>query len=426
MLAACLAFLPFAPAALQQGYTLRPGDVVIADSRPLFGTTGGYVRVRHLDGSVETLASGPPLVSPTDVIVDRDGAVLFSNYKYQSEPINGIYRIDPATGAVTQVDDPQMVLDDLFQFCRDTNGDLVVADGFRGLARVDETGAITWFSPPTAGFDVSIGIALDYDGRVLSSEAPNYWSGGGSTIGRVSSVDAAGQRALVGMDAVVMPFPNGLCLDADGSILLTDHAPTTSLPPHHGLVRLDRAGLATQLEWNGLDQPTDVEVAGHGVNLIADPGDESVLIESPGRFLRRLVSEHDDGLPYNQQPVDRPYGVAVVPWLWLVTPNTVAIGQQAAVEVRSLPAFAGARVVLAISLGNGPSPLATWWPGDLQSSHLDLARAVAFEQTLSAQGTTVFAAAVPNDPALQGRALQLQAFLPSRRLLSNPVSLPVR
>ncbi|MBC8330011.1 MAG: hypothetical protein H8E31_14830 [Planctomycetes bacterium] len=412
--------------APQGGYTLHPGDLVIADSSYNANIQDGAIRIYRANGAVNTVAHGSPLDSPTDVIVDRDGAILFSNYRSQWAPDNGIYRVDPGTGAVTQVDDPNTILDDLFQFCRDTRGDLIVADGYQGLARVDEAGMIHWFSPPSAGFDVSIGIALDYDGSFISSEAPNYFSGS-SSPGWIWSVDHLGVRTPIGSDPNLLPNPNGLALDADGTILATDYR-DDPVPANerHGLVRVDRGGQMTRLEWTGLSDPTDVEVVGAGYNLICDAGDQTIFLDPAGPGIRSLVSEHDDGNPSNGLPIDRPFGIALVPWLWLTTPMTVAIHQPAAVTVRTLPAFAGADLVLAISKDQAATPMAGWWSGDPQTSHVDLGRAVLVRQQIPANGVVNLRARVPNDPGLVGRELHLQAFLPSRRLLSNYVALPVR
>ncbi len=429
MLAVCtlaLSLLPAAPSP-QGGYTLDPGDVVIADSSYLGNYQDGAVRIYRASGAVDTIAHGGPIYSPADVIIDRDGAVLFSNYKYQWEVENGIYRIDPGTGVLSQLDAPYPILDDLFQFCRDTNGDLVVADGFNGLARVDENGLISWFSPPGgAAYDVSIGIALDYDGSFVSAEAPNYLQGN-PPPGSLWSVDPAGVRTLIGSDVAVLPHPNGLALEEDGDILVTDYFSVGNPAlDRHGLVRVDRAGQMTQLEWSGLLGPTDVEVVGRGCNLIADIIDQTVFLDPPAPGVRSLVSEHDDGNPSNGLPVDRPFGLAMVPFVWLTTPMTVGINQNATVTVRTLPQFAGGEIVLAVSCNQVATPMSGYWAGDPQTSHVDLATARLYRQPIPANGTVSFRAAVPNNPGLVGQALHLQAFHPNRRLLSNYVALPVR
>lgn len=72
------------------------------------------------DGTVTVLADrfeGKRLNSPNDVVVRRDGSVWFTDPNYgirddyeghkgaQEQPCQGVYRIDPATGAVTRVAD---------------------------------------------------------------------------------------------------------------------------------------------------------------------------------------------------------------------------------------------------------------------------------------------------------------------------------
>jgi len=424
MLSVCtlaLSLLPAAPAP-QNGYQLAPGDLIIADAGSWIGDDRHSVKILHRNGAIETIVSGTSsiLEFPSDVIIDRDGSLLVASYWDQGS--GDIFRIDPSTSALTALNG--QTLFEPFQMVRDTQGDLVVTDGHAGLARIDENGQVSWFSAPSALPRLDFGIALDYDGSFFVSEPPGYNSGAGSD-GILWSVDPAGVRTLLCQNLQDLPEPKGLALDRDGTLLVADGLDYPSMI-RHGLVRVDRAGQTQVLEWNGLTTPMDVEVLAKGDHLLADKGDESVLRYHAGGGTTRVISEHDDGNPSNMLPVDRPYGIAIVPWLWLRTPMTVSINQAAVATVTTLPAFAGSDVLLAVSSSQLATPMAAWWPSDLQTSFVDLNQAQLIRKTVPPNGEIAFSSIVPNNPNLVGGALHLQAFLPSRRLVSNYVALPVR
>jgi hypothetical protein len=417
-LAVTLTLLALGGAAAAQGYTLRPGDLILADTGNPFSPDGA-VRLLRADGRLETLASGPAVVDVAGVLVDRDGAVLFSHYRNQWVPENGIYRIEPATGALTRLNGP--ALQDNFHFLRDGNGDLIVADGFAGLARVLENGDVQYYSPPSGQFDVSIGVALDYDGTTVLTEAPNYIMGGTSP-GSVFRVDAAGARTLLASDAQLTPYPNGIVLDDDGGFVLSNAFAQGSTGPT-SVVRLDRAGALSALVQAAAPRLLrDVEPLGAGNYLLADAGEEAVVLLRPNGSLRHLVGEDDDGDPFNGRPVDRPAALALVPHVWMTTPYTVALGRSFVVIVRTYTRFAGQPMRLAVSDRMGPSAV----PGTTLTSHLDLARASLQQGVVDSSGRALFVVTVPNDPALLGEELQLQAWLPAAGMLSNHVAVPVR
>jgi streptogramin lyase len=425
-LSALLLLLAAPALAAQGGYVLQPGDVVIADAPSWWGSSNpSAVRILRPDGSLHTVASSAtsPLEFPSDVLIDRDGAILVASYVDQGTQ-NYVYRIDPRTGLFQTLN--QQVLVEPFQMTRDAAGDLVVADGHGGLARIDDQGAVYWFSPPSHPDRSQFGVVLDYDGSFFVTEPPGYASGY-AYDGIVWRVDAAtGAQTLVCQDLVELPEPKGLALGADGNLLVTD-ALDYGAQVRHGLVRVDRHSGAVQvLERAGLTTPMDVERYASGRHLMTDKGAEALVAFRPGGGVDRVVSEHDDGDPFNGLPVDRPYGLAVVPWLWLRTPVAVRLGDTVDLRVDTSPRFAGQEVVLATSLRRSPTRMATVWPGDLQTTPLDLAHASLRRAAVPADGRLRFPVSVPRDPALIGRAVQVQAFLESRRLLSNAEALPIR
>lgn len=415
----CLSLGTTTPAWSQ--YTLHPGDFVIADTANVGGDLQGAIRVLRKDGSVDTLYEGLPLYFPADVAIDRDGAILVSSWRFQWHPENGIYRLDPQTSNLTMLN--VQPLQDNFQFVRDSAGDIIVADGFGGLARIQEDGNVEWFSDPSFDFDPSTGIALDYNGDYLVCEAPNY-AFSSNEPGYLQSVDAAGTRTVLASDPNFFPNPTGLALDLDGTVLVTSVFVAGS--GRTALVRVDRAGNTVDLNTIGLSDPHDVEVVGKGFYAVTDAGQEAVLLRKPNGDLTTVVSEFDDGNAFNRLPVDRPFGGALVPHLWITSPQTVALNDLVDIEVQALPQFAGQEVVVAASENTGPTPMTIWWPGDVQTSHVDLNNAQLLRATLNNAGQATIQGQVPNRPSLVGRALQIQAFLNLPRVLSNPISLPVR
>ncbi|KAA3612709.1 MAG: hypothetical protein DWQ01_03105 [Planctomycetota bacterium] len=412
------AVLAGAPQLSAQGFDLEPGDVIIADDT-LSGPTG-WLRILHKDGSLETIASGTPLFNPAGVYIDRDGNLLVSCWNGQWTPENGIYRFFADGRPYEKLNTTP--LEDNFRVCRDSQGDVVVADGFAGLARIDESGNVDWFSPPgTAQFETNIGVLWDMDGNLLVSEAPNYLMGS-LEPGRIFEVDLAGDRQLFAFDPNLLPNPNGIALNSDGSLLATDAS--TAGDPRHSLVRVNRFGQVQRIS-DRFVFPTDVAIVGRGHSVVAAPGEEAVVWVRPDGSRQTLVSEDEDGNPSNGLPVDRPYALTVVPALWLSTPFVAQLGTLLTFRIESLKAFAGQEVILAISTDQGPYAMANWWSWDAQFSHLDLDQAKLLRGNLQANGEVQFLTWI-QDPNLQGKVLYLQAFLEGERLLSNPVALPVR
>ncbi|MFQ5748438.1 MAG: hypothetical protein ACE5H3_03145 [Planctomycetota bacterium] len=404
------------PPLAAQGYTLHPGDVVLADGR---GSTARVLIAPDSGGPLVTAASGSPIVGPTDVIVDRDGAILVSSWAGDGFPENGIYRIDPGDGSVRKLQGSTLA--DLFQFVRDARGDLVVANGYAGLVRIDSAGNATTFSRPTIRDDVTIGIVLDLDGAFVVTQAPNVFLSHNAP-GFVQRVDpVTGLRTTLASSLPFLGYPNGLALDTNGTLLATN-AQNYMQPFAHGLARVLRNGTVLSLAAAPpLNFPTDIEVLGGGAYLVTDPGDESVLLLEPGNTVRRVISEFDDGNANNGLPVDRPFGLTVVPRLWLRTPFTAPPRGSVRIEVRGKPFH---RVTLAIARKLGPTPLASRFQGDLRTTPLDLTRARLETAASDSTGLAVFPQAVPAN--LAGQVIYLQAFLRGGGALSNFVALPVR
>ncbi len=395
-------------------YQLEPGDLVFTDTSvsPL---RPAAVRVLHPDGSLETILSGAPLNYPDGILIDRDGALLVSNYAYDSSPDNAVLRLDPHTGFVS--DFSRGILRDNFTLLRDGGGRVVVADGYAGLARLGPGGDLTHFSPALVG--VSFGLALDYDGSMLLSEPP----GNATTSGVIYRVGADGKRTRFAEDAHRMPAPNDLALAPDGSLFVTNFHFWTQ--PNPRLVRVTRDGHAQILAAGGLlKKPKGVAVSALNQVVVADLDDQSILAWTPGTSMRRLISDWDDGVD-DGVPVERPFALAWVPPLWLRTPQKMHPGLSSEVSISGIDAWRGQLVLLTASLAMGPTPMRALWPGSLQSSHLNLRNARVFSGLLPHDGSDLhIRAMVPGGVA--GLALHLQVLLPGQQVLSNHHAVPLR
>lgn len=187
-----------APARHANGHTLdRQGRLISCEqgSRSL-------TRV-ELDGSITVLAShwnGKRLNSPNDAVVASDGSIWFTDPSYgitsdyegeRAEPeIDGchVYRVDPATGAVTRVADDFERPNGL-AFSPDES-QLYIADTRRNHIRrfgVTDSGTLTggevFVEAPEGRFD---GLRLDTTGRVWAACADvHVFDPDGSHLGRL-------------------------------------------------------------------------------------------------------------------------------------------------------------------------------------------------------------------------------------------------
>lgn len=163
------------------------------------------------DGSITVVADsfeGRPLNSPNDVIVARDGAIWFTDPPYgllrgecgpdarQEQPVSGVYRCDPHTGAVALVidclDKPNGLgfsPDERILYVSDT-GHSHRAGGNHHIFRFDfddkgTVGPLTVFAEilPAA----SDGFKLDSAGKIWTSagDGVHCYAGDGVLVGRI-------------------------------------------------------------------------------------------------------------------------------------------------------------------------------------------------------------------------------------------------
>jgi hypothetical protein len=404
-------------AAQSQPLNLRPGDVVIADTPQ--NMQRGAIRIYRANGTVDTVLQGQPLESPGGIFIDRDGAILVSSYLYDGSVKNGVFRLDPAGGPVTNLVTTPLI--DNFALVRDTNGDIIVADGYRGLMRVHSDGSTEQYSPNSLN-EIAMGVDLDFDGNILLACPPA--ADNQTTPGTISSVDESGARTILIQDANLIKSPNDLALAPDGSIMASNFTQYYPLTDQPRLVQIERSGIITELAVGGLLQkPKGVHVNEWGHILVADTDEQAILEFDPISGMQHLVWDMSDGVD-DGNPVDRPFAVDQVPSLWLRTDREAVGGAQAQVSVSGISDYWGQPFALAISRVHGATPLNSIFPNSQRTSHLDLSRAILIHGQLPSNGADwSYSGFVPN--SLAGSALHLQVFLPSHELLSNYVALPV-
>ncbi|WAJ28688.1 SMP-30/gluconolactonase/LRE family protein [Antarcticirhabdus aurantiaca] len=166
-------------------------------------------RTEH-DGTITVLADGfegKRLNSPNDVVVHRDGSVWFTDPNYgirddyeghkgvQEQPCQGVYRIDPASGAITRL------VDDFGQpngLAFSPDGSLLyIADsvgshdptGRRHIRRFRVEGDRLAGGEVFAAFETGVpdGIRCDTEGRVWSSakDGVHVFHPDGTRLGKI-------------------------------------------------------------------------------------------------------------------------------------------------------------------------------------------------------------------------------------------------
>jgi len=396
---------------------LQPGDILIADTAQHSGSNA--VRIIRSNGAVDTVMFGSPLDLLGGIQLDRDGAVLVSSWQGQWHPDNAIFRLDPAGGVVTHLNNTP--LKDNFAMVRDSNGDLVVADGYGGLARINGNGDVDWYSPSPAE-EIAMGVDLDFDGNVLLASPPSL--GNTTTPGSITSVDPSGSRTVVVQDPLILHSPNDLALAPDGSLIATNFRQYIN-PFEPKLVHVAQNGTITALAHGGLLQkPKGVHISDRGQILVADTDEQAVLSYGPVMGMQHVAWDLSDGIA-DGTPVDRPFDVDQVPTLWLRSEYKARVGVPTEVRVSAIPDYWGKPIVLAVSRQHGATAMNSIWPGSVRISHLDLSNPQLVPGNLPVNGSDwTFSGVIP--PVMAGSALHLQVALPSEGMLSNYIALPVR
>lgn len=415
---ATLFALPAAATAQVAPFDLAPGDVVFSDTAS--ASILPAVRVLHRDGTIDTLLEGGPLGYPSGVAVDRDGTVLVVDYHGDGNPANAVLRLRNGGGR------PQIVtagsLDDCFFLARGPFGELFVADGYNGIVSVDENGNV---APHAVTPDprIAIGLAEQPSGNLFLAEAPRPGDPGAGLIWHVHR-DGTPQAWFADPD--LMRSPQDLALAPDGSLLVThfdQYAPAGQEEPRLLRVRPNRT--AEVLADGGLlRKPKGIAVDSRGTAVIADTDDQSLLRWSESGGLERLVGDLDDGID-DGKPLNRPFGVATVPDLWVRADGQPRAARPFTAVIEGMPRFRGQPLLLLAASFRDPFELATIWPGSPRTLALSPYLSSQIHGVLPADGAPLeLTRSVPTHAG--GMALHLQAINGLRQEPSNVLSFRIR
>jgi len=225
-------------------------------------------------------------LNPGDIIVADIGA-------------NAIIKIDPHTGAQTIISSGGLFAGAL-DLVLDSNGDIIVADldSFDGtggsVIKVDpDTGAQTLIS--TGGtFVFPNGVVVGANGDIFISDFDGFED---PLIGRITKVDPAGDGGTPGSAQTIissgdpLQFTQGITIDANDKILVTDLDNIISVDPNTGAKKIISSG--------GLFvTPIDLTIDANGDILVADlvelipgtPGIGRIIKVDPDTGAQTLIS----------------------------------------------------------------------------------------------------------------------------------------
>jgi sugar lactone lactonase YvrE len=292
------------------------------------------------DTGARTTVAGGELVEPDGMARAPDGDILVTDLTAFGGG-GGVFRVDPATGAVTAVSANGApaggpAFSDPVGVAVEADGDILVADdggfgGAGGVIRVDPaTGARTALSAngaPPGGPDFAdpSGLAVEANGDILVADENAF----GGTGGVIRVDPATGARTTVSANGAppggpVFSGPFGIALEADGDILVADYA---AFGGGGGVIRVDPAtGARTTLSANNappdgpdFQVPLGVAVEADGTIVVLDNGDQfgspsGVIRVDPATGARTALSANGaPPAPAGGVDFGDPRAVAVVP-----------------------------------------------------------------------------------------------------------------
>ncbi|MGW8776493.1 Vgb family protein [Streptomyces sp. NPDC055796] len=256
------------------------GTILLSDSEA-FGCQGAVHMVDPGTGLSSFFALGGDLVGATGIAVEADGNVLVSKDR-QYPGTGSLLRLSRSGGTTTQS---------------------VVADG--------------------GNFVAPCAVVVEGNGRILVAD---LFSRGPGAIIRVNPVTGK-QTVLSVSDSKIDPLrPGGLCVAADGTIVVVEQAGPVAEPPSARVVRIDpTSGARTVVSSGGaLVSPADVAVDHEGNILVVDANafdgfSGGVIKVDPLSGAQTVVSSGGD--------FDSPAAIAVeADGSLLITDNTAATG----------------------------------------------------------------------------------------------------
>ncbi|MEQ8768544.1 MAG: hypothetical protein RL885_31855 [Planctomycetota bacterium] len=395
------------PQVASAQYQLAPGDIIIADHGVEFGHK--TVVLRKADGTVLEPArdfvfdgGGFALSGVTDVAVDARGRILLLGYDPTGQsPL--VYRVEP-NGVVLPLVGARP--NDAFGMATDKFGNLLIANGFVGLLRVTPDGSVQ-----TVYSGHSSGVTIAANGDYLVSNAPQREILRVTPQGDVSSL----------LQGAVLINPLGLTRDNADNVYIANAG------------RRDIVKVATDGSFRivsrdpALTFPTDVAI-GAGGNLIVPDGGTSgsgldaVFRIAPNGTAVPLLFDGQDGA-IDGFPVDDPFGVYVVPELFITYSGQAVRGGRILVTIQGEP---GAPFLLGLSSGAQPTPLSAIFPRDDRFLDVDLSQLRGFVTgTIASNGARTLTLDIPVGTPIGRRFVQAVTLDPSTNRIddiSNPIS----
>jgi DNA-binding beta-propeller fold protein YncE len=310
-LAAVLALPAAAPAQW------ATGDIVIADPDANAGA-GTIFKVDPVSGAVSILATGPPLLDPTDVAIDAQGNILVMDEEADPAGLGAgttgaVFRLAPGSAPAVLATSAAFVEPD--GIAVDRTGNVIVGDNDADPnALAIDTGAVFRFAPGSAPqliaassqFEDPGDVAVGTDGQITVADDNANLTGtpeppGTGTVFRFSPGAAPGVLA----SGPPLIDPDGVAIDAQGNTLVADDSAVIGsgtifkIPPSGGGV----TALATSTQFG---DPEHVAIESDGRILVVDDAAEPSLF--------RVDPASGVVTPFAGSPLFiEPEGVAVVP-----------------------------------------------------------------------------------------------------------------
>jgi sugar lactone lactonase YvrE len=264
-----------------------PIDPIAWEPRPVPALEGDFAENRVLQG-MELFAT-PDNHGPEDVAIDAEGRV------YVGVEEGRILRY-PADGS-----DPQVFADTggrPLGLDFDTGGNLIVADGVKGLLSIDSTGAIKVLCTEAGGQTFKFTDDVDVDSQNVAwfSDASNKWGPEGHAM--EEALESAPNGRLVryeintGECAVVLDglfFANGVAVSPDETYVLVNE--TMRYRVQRVYVRGPRSGDVELFIDNLPGFPDGISTGADGIFWLALFAPRNALLDSAGPkpWLRKVI-----------------------------------------------------------------------------------------------------------------------------------------
>jgi DNA-binding beta-propeller fold protein YncE len=302
------------------GAAAAPGDLYVADNNA--GDGGAVFRVDPVTGAKTPLAIGPPFdLGPEGITVDRNGTLLVADDDAldAGEADGAIFRVDPATGALTTVASGSPFLEP-FGIDVAPNGQIILADEEADALPMTDSGSIFRVDPASGAKTTlatgpplidPVGVAITPGG----DQAFIVDDGAGQT-GVLYRLDLATGALTPISSGAGFDHPTGVALSAAGQLYVTDQSVGAAdvgfiwrIDPVTGARTPLVSGLPLDNSPHGIAEETT------GQFVIADGGLVGEVFRMPPTGGLALLS--------SGEPFDTPSGIAVAPPICRGQPATI-------------------------------------------------------------------------------------------------------